>query len=83
MPTASAVIIRINKNNKIYGTFSEIQHFHPAEYLFGNLKQPKQQDLVNRQALAKGVVIPNIIFKKALFSTKTLILSGHSFIIYL
>jgi hypothetical protein len=66
------VVIWINKSNEVYGTLSEIQHFYHAEYLFGNLKQSKQQDLLNRQAFAKGVVISNIIFKKALFFNKNL-----------
>jgi hypothetical protein len=71
IPTAPViVVIWINKSNEAYGTLSEIQHFYPAEYLFGNLKQAKQQDLLNRQAFAKGVVISNIILKKALFFNK-------------
>jgi hypothetical protein len=66
------VVIWINKSNEVYGTLSKIQHFYPAEYLFGNLKQAKQQVLLNHQVFAKGVVISNIIFKKALFFNKNL-----------
>jgi hypothetical protein len=54
IPIASVItVIWINKSNEVYGTFNEIQHFYPAEYLFGNLKQAKQQDLLNHQVFAK------------------------------